>query len=139
MNKVSSWVISYFIILAYYLAFDLTMIRLYNGQAFGTMIKKIQGSEMTLRWIPSILTFLLIAFGLNYFILDKISQERIVWDSFRYGFTWGIVVYGVYDLTNLGTIKNYTYQVGLIDMLWGGLVNFIVILLTKLTMLRINR
>jgi uncharacterized membrane protein len=138
MNKVSSWVISYLIILAYYLAFDLTMIKLYNGVAFGKMIKKIQGSEMTLRIIPSILAFLLLAFGLKYFIIDKVSEENIVWDSFRYGFTFGIVVYGVYDLTNLGIIKDYTYQVGIIDMLWGGFVNFIVVLLAKLTMLRIN-
>ena len=86
MNKVSSWIISYFIILAYYLAFDLTMISLYNGKAFGDMIKNIQGTPMTLRMIPSILVFLLIAFGLNYFILEKISEDNVVWDSFRYGF-----------------------------------------------------
>ena len=131
--------ISYFIILVYYLIIDLTMIYVYNGRAFGEMIKKIQGKPMKIRLLPSVLAFLVIAFGLDYFVLERIRDDNIVWDSFRYGFIWGLVVYGVYDLTNLGTISGYTFKVGLVDWLWGGLISFVVILLTKLTMRKLGR
>jgi uncharacterized membrane protein len=32
---------------------------------------------------------------------------------------FGVVAYGVYDLTNLATLKGFTLKVSLVDMAWG--------------------
>jgi uncharacterized membrane protein len=79
------------------------------------MIFSIQKSEMKLQVLPALLCYALLIFGLNYFIL---KDNRSLMDAFLFG----IVIYGVYDFTNLALLKNYSWTLGIIDTLWGGLL-----------------
>ena len=51
-------------------------------------------------------------FGLYYFI---VKDKKPVLDAFLLG----LLVYGVYDLTNLGTLTNWTIKMTIMDSLWG--------------------
>ena len=51
-------------------------------------------------------------FGLYYFI---IKDKKPILDAFLLG----LLVYGVYDLTNLGTLSNWTIKMTVMDTLWG--------------------
>jgi len=49
------------------------------------------------------------------------------------GAVFGLVVYGVYDLTNLGTFINFNWGTAIIDIIWGGVLGFVVSILATLS------
>ena len=57
--------------------------------------------------------YIFLIFGLNYFILD---QNRSVFDAFLFG----LVIYGVFDSTNMAIFKKYNWNVAIMDTIWGG-------------------
>lgn len=79
------------------------------------MIKNIQGSEIQVRLLSAVGVYILMSFALYYFI---IKPRRNVQDAFLLG----LVIYGVFDLTNYAIFSKYNLITGLIDMIWGGLL-----------------
>lgn len=135
MNKILLALISYVIVLIYYFIIDGTMIMSYMGKTFGSMIQKIQGGKpMQTRLIPAILSFVVLAFGITYFILNMVRDTHIIQDSAKYAIPFGFVIYATYDLTNLATLKDYTTKTALIDIIWGSILAFLVTVLTKYTL-----
>lgn len=63
--------------------------------------------------------WILLAIGLQYFVIDASINKNEV---FYKGLLFGLVVYGVYDFTNMATIKNWTLDFLLQDMIWGMLL-----------------
>ena len=53
--------------------------------------------------------------GINYFI---IKEGKSVFDAFLLG----LVIYMVYDATNLALLKNWKLSTLVIDGLWGGIL-----------------
>ena len=66
--------------------------------------------------------------GLYYFI---IKDKRPVKDAVLLG----LLVYSVYELTNMSIFTNWTYKVVIIDILWGtflfGIVTYLVYSMSK--------
>ena len=85
------------------------------GNAYSKQIQKIQGSPMKLKMIPAIICYLLLVFGLNYFI---ISKKLSVLDAFIFG----VVIYGVYDATTYAVIEDWSPYLAVIDSIWGGIL-----------------
>jgi uncharacterized membrane protein len=79
---------------------------------FSKMIENIQGSPIRLNIVGALLSYLAIILGLYYFI---ISRQGTILDAF----ILGLVMYGVYDATNIATIKKWDPTVSIIDTLWG--------------------
>jgi len=79
---------------------------------FSKMIQNIQGSPIHLNIYGAFLSYLTIIIGLYYFI---ISKQGTILDAF----ILGLVMYGVYDATNIATIKKWDPFVAIIDTLWG--------------------
>ena len=128
MNKLLSFIIVFIL----YIIFDGTMIALFMGKYFGGVVEKIQrGRKMSARILPAVLCFFILAFGIVYFVLDRIRDDHIVEDSFRYGGVFGAVVYGVFDLTNYSIFSDYTAGTVLIDMAWGTILACVVSMITK--------
>ena len=128
MNKLLSFIIVFIL----YIIFDGTMIALFMGKYFGGVVEKIQrGRKMSARILPAVLCFFILAFGIVYFVLDRIRDDHIVEDSFRYGGVFGAVVYGVFDLTNYSIFSDYTAGTVLIDMAWGTILASVVSMITK--------
>jgi len=79
--------------------------------------------------IPSAIgVYLLIPLGIVLFALPHVSHEHLVASSLLWGFLYGIVLYGVYDLTNYSVIKKYSGKLALVDILWGGALNSVMTL-----------
>ena len=81
-----------------------------NQNVAGSMIRAIQGSAIELRIIPSIITYLLLAYLLT---IPRSAKEA---------FFLGVATYGVYDATNYATLKNYSPTFAVADTLWGGIL-----------------
>ena len=113
-------------ILGLILIIDLPMILFINKDMYMDQIKRINGcaSCFSIRTLfASIICYLLLTFGIYYFgIREKNFVNAIL---------FGLVVYGVYNTTNLATIQKHGIKESLIDTMWGaimcGLVAFIVI------------
>ena len=82
---------------------------------FKKQVMAVQGSSLQLNLLGAALCYVFIIFGLNYFI---IKNRKSVKDAFLLG----IVIYDVFELTNLALFKNWHIMSVLIDTLWGGIL-----------------
>ena len=79
------------------------------------MVARIQGSKPRVRYAPAAVTYALMAVGLYHFI---IRPGRSVADAF----VLGVVIYGVFDGTNMALFSRYSPLIAVQDALWGGAV-----------------
>jgi uncharacterized membrane protein len=75
-------------------------------------------------------SYILLVYGLYFFVYKHITKQNWINESIINGFIFGLIVYGVFDMTNLAIFKNYSLFTGLIDMLWGSLLMSITSFLT---------
>jgi len=80
---------------------------------FARQIAAVQGSPMVVNLFGAVITYVFLIFGLNYFI---IRPGRSAQDAFLLG----LVVYGVYDFTNLALLSKWQLFTAVTDTLWGG-------------------
>lgn len=78
-------------------------------------IVSVQKFAANLKILPAIACYIVLFFGLYYFIL---KSRRSVYDAFLLG----IVIYGVFELTNLAIFKNWKIHMVIMDTLWGGVL-----------------
>jgi uncharacterized membrane protein len=82
---------------------------------FANQIKKIQNKPMTINVLGVLLCYIFLIFGINYFI---IKPKRSVQDAFLLG----LIIYGVYETTNLATFDDWSLFMVVMDTLWGGVL-----------------
>jgi uncharacterized membrane protein len=103
----------------------------------GLVAAKLYSSQlgtMAFRWPAAAVVYILLPLGLVLFILPRLGSglraKSILW-----GALFGLVVYGVYDLTNLSLLPQWSLKVTIIDILWGmflyAIVSFIIGYLEK--------
>ena len=91
---------------------------------FSSVVRSIQGSGITLRFISIIFIYLILSFAVYYFVL---KNNRPTYDAF----ILGVVIYSVFDLTNHTIFKKWAIPLILIDSLWGGVLLYITTFITK--------
>jgi len=104
----------FFLSAAVLLALDSVYLNL-NKSAFATQIVQIQRVVMQVKMVPAIICYLLLIFGLNYFIL---SRHRPVYEAFLLG----ILIYGVFDSTSYALFKKWDWKLAVMDGIWGGVL-----------------
>lgn len=94
------------------LCLDFVYLTTFN-KFFNRIVYTIQGSPIKFNLIGAILCYILLIYGLNYFIID---QNKSVLDAF----ILGIVIYGVYETTNYALFDKWRLSAVILDTLWGG-------------------
>jgi uncharacterized membrane protein len=120
MNIQQSVIASSVLILA-----DFLWIGLYMGQQYQIQVRSIQGSPLEANIICAVIAYVLMVVGLNVYVLPNIRKGHELVDSLKYGFTFGIVLYGVYDFTAGAVFSGWDKKLAIIDVLWGGFVFFL--------------
>jgi uncharacterized membrane protein len=138
-NKFLEYFVAFMLLFVFYLVIDNIFIQLVTKKFFSPMIKNIQKTNMNVKILPSLFVFIVGAFGLTYFIYDKIRYEHIYLDSLKYAFVFGLVTYAIFDLTNMAIFNNWLIGPTLIDILWGGVVFFLSMIIVKNIMKKINK
>ncbi len=68
----------------------------------------------------AVMFYMVYVFGLCIVILEpNLNYDDVSKFLFK-AFIFGLVAYGTYNLTNMATIKGWSPNVVLVDMLWGG-------------------
>jgi uncharacterized membrane protein len=118
--SISSQIIPFFFIIALFVMVDSLFIfstrRLYENQ-----IVTIQRVAMTIKPLGAIACYLLLAFGLLYFIILP-SQGQSKMDAVYRAFWLGLVVYGVYASTVYAILKKWKPEIAIMDTIWGGIL-----------------
>ena len=105
------------------LVLDLVWLKLFMGGKYTRLIADIQRSPMVVNRTYAILAYVVLVFGLNYFVLRNINPRDITiqW-CLHNAFVFGMVVYGVYDFTCGAIFNQWDSKLAVIDVLWGGLL-----------------
>jgi uncharacterized membrane protein len=97
---------------------------------FKNQIETVQNTPMKVNILGTLLCYIFLIFGLNYFI---IQPKRSVYDAFFLG----ILIYGVYETTNYALFTKWSFLTVIVDTLWGGTLfastTFIISQIRKLT------
>jgi uncharacterized membrane protein len=121
----------YFIIIPVFLLLDYLwlgriMARFYREQ-LGSLARG-SGDSMTPDIPSAVVVYLLIPLGIVLFALPHVSDENLIGSSLLWGFLYGIVLYGVYDLTNYSVLAKWPLKLTVVDILWGGVLNAVMTL-----------
>jgi uncharacterized membrane protein len=114
------------IIVVLLLAFDIPMLTLVNKEMYLTNLKNINKGDMNFhiyQILSAILCYLIMGGGIYYFSVKENSSLNAL--------ILGLVVYSIYNTTNVATLNEFSVKVAALDTLWGstlfGVVAFIVI------------
>jgi uncharacterized membrane protein len=92
---------------------------------YSDMIQSITYSKMNVNIYYAVVTYLLLAIGLYYLILND-NNVKDIKDILIKSFLFGLVAYGVYDATNASIFEKWNIGVAIGDTLWGSLLCMIV-------------
>jgi uncharacterized membrane protein len=87
---------------------------------FSKQIMDVQNSPLKMDLLAAVLCYILIVFGLYYFI---IRERKSIFEAFMLG----VVIYGIYELTTKAIITNWRWQTVVLDSVWGGILFGIVV------------
>jgi uncharacterized membrane protein len=68
-----------------------------------------------MNFLGAIICYIFLIFGINYFI---IKPKRSIQDAFLLG----LVIYGVFETTNITLFSKWSWLTVIIDTLWGGIL-----------------
>jgi uncharacterized membrane protein len=69
--------------------------------------------------LPAILSWVFIAIGLVLFVLSR-NIPRM--EKIKLGLLFGLISYGIYNMTNLATLDVWNWKVAIVDTIWGGVL-----------------
>jgi uncharacterized membrane protein len=82
---------------------------------FENQVKIVQGSPLKINLLGAIICYIFLIAGLNYFI---IKPNKSIQDAFLLG----IVIYAVFETTNLALFQKWSWLTVFLDTLWGGVL-----------------
>lgn len=95
--------------------FDYVWITL-NYHMYSNVTALIQKSPMQVRLLPAIMSYILLITSLFLRLKDnKVWSKEVLF----YACLEGLILYGVYNATNMALLKDYTMEVAIKDTLWG--------------------
>ena len=79
--------------------------------------KELSVLPQTFNLPAAFLAYILIAAGIVIFVLPKSSGN--IYKALLWGAVFGLITYGIYDFTNLATLKGWSLKMLAVDILWG--------------------
>lgn len=98
------------------LILDFIWLTMFMSKRYKVMIKDIQGEELKVNMVYAAFAYLLMIIGQQVYIKPLIKSKK---DVLIYGGLFGLIVFGVYDLTAGAVIKKWDLNLAIIDILWG--------------------
>ena len=92
--------------------------RFYKSQ-LGSLLRT-SGPDMSPLWWAVVGVYLVIPLGIVLFALPP-AGSTVTQAALR-GLTYGLVLYLVYELTNLALIRDWPLTMALVDVAWGGFI-----------------
>jgi uncharacterized membrane protein len=107
-----------------YLWLGVFMSKFYKDE-LGKLARVSNGTLKPELW-AAVIVYILIPLGIVLFALPRVTQENPVSTALLWGFIYGVVLYGVYDMTNYALVSKWSLKMSIVDILWGGTINSVV-------------
>lgn len=85
-------------------------------------IARRQGDTLTPIWWAAVVAYLMLALGILWFVLPRVSGANPFSSAALWGFVFGVITYGIYDMTNYATLDGWSLRLVAVDMVWGGTI-----------------
>lgn len=82
-----------------------------------------RGTSLAPRWTEALLVYMLIPLGVVLFVRPAMGSAASPAAAFAWGALFGLVLYGVYDLTNRAILDHWPLRLALVDIAWGCFLN----------------
>ncbi|HMB17395.1 MAG TPA: DUF2177 family protein [Candidatus Paceibacterota bacterium] len=108
----------FLIILPIYLLIDFIWLGVVMKGFYNNQFRSLNEEGVLMKnWFVALFVYFLIPAGIIFFVMPKISGFGF--DNFLLGGLYGLIVYGVYDLTNYATLADWGLKITIVDTLWG--------------------
>jgi uncharacterized membrane protein len=87
----------------------------------GPLARKAGEDLDPLIW-AAFLVYIFIPLGIVLFALPHVSQENWLLSAIGWGFAYGVILYVIYDMTNLSMLAGWSLKLSVVDILWGGVL-----------------
>jgi len=136
-------IVGFIIVLGLFLIIDLPVILYLNKSMYQTQFMRINKQEIGSGahiWLAGGFAYLLLAFGIYYFIVQPELDNQMInyWNILIKGMVLGLVVYGVYNGTNMATINEWGAKEFFVDTIWGTLLSGIISMTSIFLLKRFN-
>jgi len=93
----------------------------WRGQVAKNFIRKHIGFLLAenVNWYAAISFYALYIFGILFFAVLPALKESSLQTAALNGALFGLLCYATYDLTNMATLKDWSFTVVWVDILWG--------------------
>lgn len=81
---------------------------------------RVRGATIIPVYWAAAIVYLLLPLGIVLFALPRVDPEHLAASSLAWGALFGLVVYGVYDMTNMATLERWPVRMVWVDICWGG-------------------
>lgn len=113
----------YGLILPIFLLIDLIWLGVimagFYDRELGDLARRGSDGGLAPRWGAAALVYLLIPAGIVLFLPAALGENATWKKAFAWGAIYGLIVYGVYDLTNLSVLAQWSLRMTLFDIVWG--------------------
>ncbi len=93
-------------------------------------IGRIENGAFQVNYTAALIVYVLMALAIPFYVLPQLTAVDSHMKVFLTGALLGLIVYGVFDMTNLAILKNYPIPFIAPDMAWGALVYGLVTVIT---------
>ena len=80
---------------------------------------RVRGATIIPVYWAAGLVYLLLPLGIVLFALPRVDPANLAVSSLLWGGLFGLVVYAVYDMTNMATLENWPTRMVWVDICWG--------------------
>lgn len=108
-----------------YILMDVTCLKFILSNFYTTQLKQIArmvDGQMRPKVIPALLAWGLLVIGILAVIVPHCSFLTAM-QAFIWGALYGLVVYGIYDLSNFSILSGWSAQLAFVDVAWGMTLN----------------
>ncbi len=94
-------------------------------------IGRIENGDFKIQYAAAAGAYLFMALAIAFFVMPQIAAEDSIGSIFLRGALMGLILFGVYDMTNLAILKSYPLAFVAADMAWGTFVYGLVTVITS--------
>lgn len=80
---------------------------------------RVRGATIIPVYWAAAIVYLLLPLGIVLFALPRVDPADLAVSSLLWGGMFGLVVYGVYDMTNMSTLERWPVRMVWVDICWG--------------------
>lgn len=112
---------AYLIVLLIFGVLDLIWLSLMGAMLYRPVLGDILLEQV--RIAPAIAFYAMFPIGIVFFAVRPALESNSVTTALTYGLLFGAICYATYDLTNFATLRNWSLQITVIDVVYGALVS----------------